>query len=264
MNKFFTLLQNIILKLNSKADIVDGKIPASQLPDDIGGLTEVSWEDIKDKPFEEQKAFDDIVWNDNVDGLPSVSTSVRDEYETIDITWYKISDKVLSIDDVIGGSIAYNVIDDGIYEEEINDDIIYQITESGSFMYDAYMICIAKAGDVVPSDISGVEIVFPDEGIWVGRVSVDGEIVERFEHLKSPTKITKIDEKYLPEVLPEVTMSDSGKILKVNNQGTWVADKVDIDVLPEVTTSDSGKFLRVNDQGAWVADSVPNAEGVAF
>ena len=40
--------------LLAKADLVEGKVPVEQLPDDIGGgLTEVAWEDIKNKPFGE-------------------------------------------------------------------------------------------------------------------------------------------------------------------------------------------------------------------
>ena len=34
--------------------------------------------------------------------------------------------------------------------------------------------------------------------------------------------------------------------------------------LPSVTSSDSGKILRVNSSGAWVAESVPSAEGASF
>lgn len=40
--------------LQGKADLIDGKVPLEQLPDDIGsggGLTEVFWKDIKDAPF---------------------------------------------------------------------------------------------------------------------------------------------------------------------------------------------------------------------
>ena len=36
MGKFFILLRDIINKLNSKATLVDGKVPKEQLPDDIG------------------------------------------------------------------------------------------------------------------------------------------------------------------------------------------------------------------------------------
>lgn len=37
MSKFFSLFSEIITKLNSKASLVDGKVPLSQLPDNIGG-----------------------------------------------------------------------------------------------------------------------------------------------------------------------------------------------------------------------------------
>ena len=34
--------------------------------------------------------------------------------------------------------------------------------------------------------------------------------------------------------------------------------------LPEVTVNDAGKFLRVSSSGAWAAEAIPNAEGVSF
>lgn len=37
MSKLFSLFSEIITKLNSKASLIDGKVPLSQLPDNIGG-----------------------------------------------------------------------------------------------------------------------------------------------------------------------------------------------------------------------------------
>lgn len=50
-----TIIKDYAFKsdLETKADLVDGKIPLEQLPDNIGesgGLTEVKWNDIKEKP----------------------------------------------------------------------------------------------------------------------------------------------------------------------------------------------------------------------
>lgn len=52
-------------------------------------------------------------------------------------------------------------------------------------------------------------------------------------------------------VLPAVTASDNGKILKVSD-GTWGKGD-EITELPEVTSADDGKVLKVVD-GVWVAD----------
>jgi hypothetical protein len=96
--------------IDNKADLIDGKIPLSQLPEDIGSgeeyLTEVWWKDIKDKPTN-VSAFD----NDK-----GYLTEVPKEY----ITETEINAKFSDIDIVIAG----------LDETKANIDIVNGLSQS--------------------------------------------------------------------------------------------------------------------------------------
>ena len=58
--------------------------------------------------------------------------------------------------------------------------------------------------------------------------------------------------------LPEVDVSDVGKVLMVGDTGEWEADDLPPQ-LPEVDQSDVGKVLTVGDSGEWEANNLPSS-----
>jgi hypothetical protein len=361
MNKFFTLLQNIISKLNSKADLVDGKIPASQLPDDIGsgggGLTEVYWEDIKDKPFYEDsvrielpadtssstvissqpvagignlsfvfakvaeaysspeetygaaihmsvpavgaevdfvvgaehivdlgngfgilctgngvflaamnipsagtaifpttnyygedlvfevsepglyftavegmkkttsyendvsktldikflpknmalgyetssKAFEDIIWDGNTEGLASVSA----EFSGIPANYCKVSDQILTLDDVNGASFTYPGILVGGSGDITSEATINGQSENGSFAVGVLTcFCVATPNDTVTIPDVGFSITFPETGVWfLSAPAMGTDVYTKSLTCESVVDVKQIDEKFIPDTI---------------------------------------------------------------
>lgn len=177
-------IDGINASLEIKADLVDGKIPVEQLPDDIGGgLTEVSWEDIQNKPFGEE-GFK-IEW----DGTP---TSEFVNIEGLD--FYKVSDMYFDAEDLIGSTFNLFLIEENTdIAEIVSSDSIMDLGENCFGISSANLdgmpaILITSSATVV----EGVDV--PSAGIWFLSVP-DICYTNSLEMIQ----IKKIDKKYLPD-----------------------------------------------------------------
>lgn len=77
---------------------------AEKLASDKAGVT--SWNDLTDKPFGVEQAFEPIVWDGNTEGLPSLDLSTTVGAPEGSFVFYRITDVCGSIEDFVGMSVA--------------------------------------------------------------------------------------------------------------------------------------------------------------
>lgn len=229
---FETLETNLNTALESKADLVDGKVPLEQIPDDVGGVA--SWNDLEDKPFGETKAFEDIVWDGNTEGMVCSNTwSVEDE--GLSYTFYKVSDSIVTPNQICG-CVEMQILKLGNstttedYElifgesEDEYDSVVESLimSDAGSWMemyIGVTMAMCAEAGDSVYIEDFDFTFTFPEAGLYFNRIiiqSENGEDVGYISALKSPSQIKQIDPKFIPANL-DFDLSDYYTKVEIDN-----------------------------------------------
>ena len=161
-----------------------------------------SWNDLKDKPFGEEQAFEPIVWDGNTEGLESF-VSVND------VPYYRIGGYVSA--DLVKELIVRGIMDGQLLEMDVTGDI--QRFENG---WNAVGFVVGSNGQL---DL-GTD-VFP-KGLWCSDLSVVG--AENGSITINPsTTLKPLDEKYMP-----ILTSPSGKKFKlsVDDSGTISATEV--------------------------------------
>ena len=159
-----------------------------------------SWNDLTDKPFGEEKAFEPIVWDGNTEGLES--------YDLEGTICFKIADyiPITSVEQI--DSMVLKTYNDGtIREVTASASEIAEIAEFGSnfFAIGGYLF-----GD-------GDPIAFPSSGIWLDTARLAGL------SLNPATTIKPLDEKYLP-----ILTSPSGKKFKLSVDDSGVLSATEV------------------------------------
>lgn len=201
----------------------------------------------------------------------------------------KISDLIPTVENIQNG-VAGSAISNGV-EQQYDAIPPEEVTDDGFISFGAALI-------IPTNNYTRSNKVFPESGIYVQCMEVDGVIVGYINSITIPgftgfpvekTELVKIDPKYLPDNiggtsgsgLPEVSTSDDGKVTKVVN-GKWSVDKLSYNDLsdrpelfsgsyndlsdkpiPDASTSTNGAFLRVVN-GVWSAVTLPNVEEGMF
>ena len=169
----------------------------------------------------EEKAFEDIIWDGNTDGLDSTSMDVDtgDGY-IVQFKAYKVSDAVLSKSQMVGGKITY-ITDSGDENEFDIDDLdgLIDVNSNGSFFGgDPSFFVITE--DNTDADLSmvipGLSTNFAEKGIWFLKPEVGGMVMYCTTGIISGSEVTKIDVKYLPTDIPYglATLNYAGQIDK--------------------------------------------------
>lgn len=157
------------------------KINPDLLPDNIGGGGVSSWNDLTDKPFEEE-AERRIVWTAATDVTDFITPHGQRNI------YYKISDEVFGVDDLKG---AYFFVDgDATTRIDLNEAT--EVQGGCSFSNKFCSIYDTEVNLGIAYD--GMPDTFPSTGTYVAMVQAyDVEFV-------IPSRVTKkLDEKFLPD-----------------------------------------------------------------
>ena len=177
-----------------------------------GGVS--SWNDLTDKPFYEEKAFEPIMWDGNTESLESVPI------EEIDGAYYKVADYIpitdkfdiesMAIYNIEYGETASQSISE--WERSYGRYIPFELNEHG---WSAYGLVIASDGSFSCSRFPS--IVFP-AGIWLlcnSETYICG--------ITAAIVVTPLEDKYLSKRV-QLT-SGLNVIVEESEDGTLTADK---------------------------------------
>ena len=191
------------------------------IPDTIARKTDVTWENLPDKPFYDEQTV--IEWDGNTEGL-----------EPLNGLYYKVSDLTPSYEELVGCTMKTTALEsDGQWVDESVGEDFREVQEvmSGVFQIGSLAYVINMSGE--DRETSSL----PANGTYFYGVFVDGTTT----YVKSLTYgFTKtIDPKFLPSAPVTSVNGITGDVVIEASGG-----------LPEVTTENNGAFLRVVD-GAW-------------
>ena len=154
--------------LSGKADLVNGKVPLSQLPDNIGtggsggsgGLTEVFWEDVKDRPFYDTRVIARYSYSEN-------PNPVSFDCAATGYSLYKISDLVLTKEEIFNADI---IINGKNYEKYSQDNVLIETDQLLMVQYpnNGYAFCLCNTVGTCPFTFMGysLSVDVPEVGIY--------------------------------------------------------------------------------------------------
>ena len=179
------------IDLSGKADLVDGKVPLEQLPDNIGsGLTEVAWEDIKNKPFGEMGIK--IEWDGDITDKEHLGIVPGFDF-------YRISSKPLSEEELLGTSIS-TYYSGGFMEGVISQDgaITISPTTNGNLivMYAGQLPMLFVSSQVGEDSAFGQTFNVESTGVWFLHSIGEDEYTY---YIEKDYSIKKIDKELLPD-----------------------------------------------------------------
>ena len=186
---------------------------------------------IKNRPGGYETGFE-ITWDGDTTGRVSATA------EGMPVTWCKVSDKILTADQIIGGTIT--AIQNGVSRSwVVTSDIIF-IADYG-VVIDEGMIMIATKQGIFNIDRGNISI--PEPGVYFLNASANG----RSMSISSFSNIISIpfDDKYIPDTIARKAELDSR-----------ITEK---EVILTSSTIDSTKKFKitVNDSGTLTATEIP-------
>lgn len=152
-----------------------------------GGVS--SWNDLTDKPFYEEGT--NITWDGNTEGLESI-----DAFPDMPgaMVMCKVSDLVLTPEDVIGGKLSVTSLVTGeVTTQEILADHVQDSPEAGAFMISMVTVMVVYDSSKNPNGISA--------GIWFLKTNMEGAEDNIFVSSLWCGQIETLDEKFIPSTI---------------------------------------------------------------
>lgn len=183
-------------RIDSKADLIGGKVPLSQLPDDVGGLKEVDWEtNVINKPFEDTRVIAKYSYAENPNPVSFDCTAIN-------YSFYKISDLVLTKEEVFGAKFTINGREIDKFAE---NDILIETDEllivQDTSVSNGYGFCFCNTVGTCNFTVMGysLSIDVPEVGIYrVYYLNGGMSDIDTIEIFISG-ELKTLDLKYLPE-----------------------------------------------------------------
>ena len=141
---------------------------------------------IKNRPGGYEEGFE-ITWDGDTTGRPSATA------EGTPFVWYKVSDKILTLDDIIGATVT--AVQNGVSQSFVvtSDVVIRQ--DYGVVIGEGMIIIATKQGTL---NMDGINII-PEPGIYFLSASVDGHSMSVFSF--SNIIAHPFDDKYIPDTI---------------------------------------------------------------
>lgn len=149
-----------------------------------------SWNDLTDKPFYEEGSGATITWDGNTEGLES-SNSFQG------VTSYHVSDLTPSIDELIGGNLAFS---DG-QSLEVAEDWIITLSDDVIMIGELSVFVAYKENATFTN--SNTTVVFPKQGVYFTKGN-DG-VFYTSSLIYGSSIIKTLDEKFIPDTIARIT-----------------------------------------------------------
>lgn len=182
-----------------------------------------SWNDLTDKPFYEETIVvksDTLTWDGNTDGLVVI------ENEGAANVYYKVSDEIPTIDDLIGGSAT--IINDSGSKITIELNETNMVDLDGCIQdFDGNFMVLNRTSITV----DGVTITFPSTGTYLckythGTFTSSLTLPGYGKFASEQTMVKRLDEKYLPysEASPTIKIVGDATDGNLEGKDTFIAN----------------------------------------
>ena len=142
---------------------------------------------IKNRPGGYEEGFE-ITWDGDTSGRVSATA------EGMPLAWYKVSDKILTPDDIIGATVT--AVQNGVFQSLVVTNDIVVREDYGAIIGDGMIIIATKHGTYV-SAMGGFSISIPETGVYFTYMSSAGTTV--YTSSLSNIIIHPFDDKYIPD-----------------------------------------------------------------